>query len=387
MSSSNSHSSAIRASDLSLWTWGLNATGQLGDGTVLNRYSPVKIGNSSWSMVSEGINYSVGIDTNGNLYTWGGNGSGQLGDGTTANKSSPVNVGLSFAYETSFLPIASSGFGNMFYVLGGNPASYNLYAWGVNTLGQLGSALGGVQYSPTNAIDLGVVPFVGVLDSWKAISSGGSHTVAIRSSDSSLWAWGYNTSGQLGDGTVTQRNSPVKIGSSSWSKVSVGMSTTAAIDITGALYTWGQNDSGQLGDGTTIKKSSPVKIGSSSWSMVGGGGNHTVAIDTTGALYTWGFNNTGQLGDGTTINKSSPVQIGSSSWSFVYGGKGFFGDGNFSGGITSDKLLYEWGTFRSSPVQLGTNSWKTAIGGRLFTTAIDTTGALYAWGVNFWFIR
>ena len=200
-------------------------------------------------MVSAGYYTSSGILINSNLYAWGYNAFGQVGDGTIVDKSSPVNVGLSFAYETSFLPIASSGFGNMFYVLGGNPASYNLYAWGVNTSGQLGLALGSVQYSPTNAIDLGVVPFVGVLDSWKAISSGGSHTVAIRSSDSSLWAWGYNTSGQLGDGTVTQRNSPVKIGSSSWSMVSGGSNHTVAIDVTGALYTWGYNNNGQLGDG------------------------------------------------------------------------------------------------------------------------------------------
>ena len=283
-------------------------------------------------------------------------------------------------------------------MLGGNPASYNVYAWGTNTSGQLGAALGGTQYFPGNAIDLNVVPFTGqTVDSWKSISVGSNHMAAIRASDSSLWTWGGNSTGQLGDGTTVAKSSPVKIGSSSWSMVAAGRDNfahTVAIDITGALYAWGSGN--YLGDGTTISKSSPVKIGSSSWSMVNTGITHTVGLTVDKRAFGWGnngygelgfpfspatwyyspillasgssfsfisggINNTafinladsslwtmgrnlnGELGDGTTINKSTPVKIGNSSWSMVdLGGQGASAL-KPSLGLTINGALFTWG--------------------------------------------
>ena len=140
-----------------------------------------------------------------------------------------------------------------------------------------------------------------------------------------MWVWGENDFGQLGDNTRIDRSSPVQTiaGGTVWSKVSCncGGSNTAAIKLNGTLWTWGRNDYGQLGDNTRISKSSPVQTiaGGTNWSSVGCGQGHVVAIKTDGTLWTWGFNNYGQLGDGTSINKSSPVQtiIGGFNWNEI----------------------------------------------------------------------
>ena len=127
-----------------------------------------------------------------------------------------------------------------------------------------------------------------------------------------LFAWGRNQFGQLGDNTLTIRSSPVQIGSSSWKFVDQWNNgdTSAAIRSDGILFAWGLNSSGQVGDYTTANKSSPVQIGSSSWISVCAGSNMTMAITNDNALYAWGSNTNGQLGDGTAVNRSSPVQIG-----------------------------------------------------------------------------
>ncbi len=138
-----------------------------------------------------------------------------------------------------------------------------------------------------------------------------------------LWAWGNNGSGQLGDGTGTDRWSPVQSGSEiTWQSVSAGGVHTVAVRTDGTLWAWGYNGKGQLGDGTTKDRTSPVQIGSAtSWQSVAAGGYHTVAVRTNGTLWAWGYNWAGQLGDGTTTDRTSPVQIGAAtSWKSVAAG-------------------------------------------------------------------
>jgi alpha-tubulin suppressor-like RCC1 family protein len=135
---------------------------------------------------------------------------------------------------------------------------------------------------------------VGIATNWRTVAAGYAHNLGVRT-DGSLWAWGYNQEGQLGDGTLTTRPDPVQIGSAStWRTVSAGSSlypVSLAIRTDGSLWAWGNNRFGQLGDGTTISHSTPARIGlGMNWQTIDVGFNHNVAVRTDGTLWTWGTN-------------------------------------------------------------------------------------------------
>jgi len=166
-----------------------------------------------------------------------------------------------------------------------------------------------------------------------ATNSAGSNTSAAQVVVASvmvvaggLWTVGYNNRGQLGDGTTTDKSSPVRVGTlTNWAQVAGGQYHTAAVKTDGSLWTFGLNNFGQLGDGTITRKSSPVQVGSlTNWAQVAGGQYHTAAVKTDGSLWTVGHNSQGQLGDGTSgvgTDKSSPVQVGTlTNWKQVAGG-------------------------------------------------------------------
>ncbi len=174
---------------------------------------------------------------------------------------------------------------------------------------------------------------------WSAIAAGGSHTVALKS-DGTLWAWGDNDYGQLGDGTTTDKATPTQIGSATnWSAIAAGSRHTVGLKSDGTLWTWGRNPYGQLGDGTTVDKYSPTQVGSATnWSTVAAGRHHTASLTSDGTLWAWGRNDYGQLGDGTTASKNTPTQIGSATnWSAVAAG------GHHTVAIKTDGTLWTWG--------------------------------------------
>jgi alpha-tubulin suppressor-like RCC1 family protein len=174
-----------------------------------------------------------------------------------------------------------------------------MFAWGNNTSGQLGN--NGVPYSTM----------------WKQVSMVHNHTLLIRS-DNTLWAVGANTYGQLGDNTTTTRVSPVQIGTNTYSSISAGPENSFAITTDNRLFVWGYNTYGELGQNDTVHRSSPVQI-AGSWTMtsVTAYSNNAFtsvgSINTLGQLYMWGQNTYGSLGDNTTSFRSSPVQIFSSN--------------------------------------------------------------------------
>ncbi|MCX6924292.1 MAG: immunoglobulin domain-containing protein, partial [Verrucomicrobia bacterium] len=135
---------------------------------------------------------------------------------------------------------------------------------------------------------------------FRQVSARGSHTVAVKA-DGTLWAWGYNNYGQLGDGTTDSKSSPVQVGTDTkWQVVAAGYYHTVAVKTDGTLWAWGYNNSGQLGDGTRASKSSPVQVGTdTNWQVVAAGDYYTVAVKTDGTLWAWVYNWFGQLGDGT----------------------------------------------------------------------------------------
>ena len=267
----NMHSAAIRE-DGSLWVWGLNDHGQVGDGSSEQEINaPVKVMDNVAS-VSLGGSHSSAITKDGSLWTWGLNDRGQLGDGTTEDRGMPVKV---------MDGVASVSLGASHSAAIKQDGS--LWIWGDNSHGQLGDETTESRITPVKVMD-GVV----------SVSLGSSYSAAIRG-DGSLWAWGLNNYGQLGDGTTEDRGMPVKV-MDGVASVSLGATHSAAIAKDGSLWTWGFNSGwGKLGDGTTEDRSTPVKVmdGVASVSL---GRWHSAAVKSDGSLWTWGLDEYGQLG-------------------------------------------------------------------------------------------
>jgi alpha-tubulin suppressor-like RCC1 family protein len=193
-----------------------------------------------------------------------------------------------------------------------------LWAWGNNNQGQLGDG---------TTTDRSVPTHIGIDSDWAKISAGGDHTVAIKT-DETLWAWGNNSSGELGDGTTTDHSVPTQIGIfPSWLSVSAGHDYTVAImdnqTTNGTLWAWGENSFATLGDGTTTERDAPTQIGSgSAWAIVDAGSTSTMGIRINGTLWGWGYNALGELGDGTTTNHTAPTRIGTAtSWIAIAAGE------------------------------------------------------------------
>jgi alpha-tubulin suppressor-like RCC1 family protein len=198
------------------------------------------------------------------------------------------------------------------------------------------SQAGGSGYNPTEAYVTFPVTMAGQ-EFVKLARGGASHSAGIRA-DGTLWAWGYNISGQVGDGTQTNRNSPVQVGTATnWAAVACGGAHTVALKNDGTLWAWGTSSA--LGDGSGLPRSSPVQVGNASdWATVAAGFSHTVAVKSDGTLWAWGSNGAGQVGDGTTAERYSPVRIGTAShWATVACGN------NYSVAMGSDGTLWAWG--------------------------------------------
>ena len=276
------HSAAI-TKDGSLYMWGRNNYGQLGDGTTTDRYTPVKIMDNVAS-VSLGGSHSAAVTKDGSLYMWGDNGNGRLDDGTTTDRYTPVKI---------MDNVASVSLGSSHSAAITKDGS--LYMWGYNYYGQLGDGTTTDRYTP-----------VKIMDNVASVSLGGNHSAAITK-DSNLYMWGGNGSGQLGDGTTDNKTRPNRVASNVQS-VKLGYIHTTVISKDGGLYTWGYNYYGQLGNGTTTNSSNPIKIMNDAIDCAGGD-DHTIVLKKDGTVYTWGRNYNGQLGDGTTTNRKSPVAI------------------------------------------------------------------------------
>lgn len=351
-----------------LYAWGNNSTGQLSDGTTIRRSSPVQEVTSStnWCQVSACL-YSLGIKNSGTLWGWGFNDSGQLGDGTYICRSSPVQE---ISSSTDWRQVSAGHIHSLALKTSGE-----LYAWGCNINGQIGSGVTISCNSPVQEVTSST--------DWCQVSNG-CHSVALKKSGT-LWAWGLNNIGQVGDGTIFCHSSPVQETSCStnWCQVSAGRNTSLALKTSGELYAWGENICGGLGDETTINRSSPVQeiTSSTNWCQVYASFRHSVALKTSGEVWSWGWNDfIGALGDSTTTDKSSPVQEISSStdWCQVSAG------GYHTLALKTSGTLWSWGynvcgqisdgttTVRRSPVQEITSSsdWSYAEGGEYHAIAI-----------------
>jgi alpha-tubulin suppressor-like RCC1 family protein len=369
------HTCAIKQ-DVSLWCWGANWYGQLGDGTYTNRNTPGPgpIMASGVSSVAAGIYHTCAIKQDGSLWCWGYNGYGQLGDGTNTNKNTPVPImasGVSSVAAESYHTCAIKQDGS-------------LWCWGYNGFGQLGDGTYISQNTPVPIMASGV----------SSVAAESYHTCAIKQ-DGSLWCWGANWYGQLGDGTYTGRNTPGPgpIMASGVSSVAAGSYHTCAIKQDGSLWCWGANWYGQLGNGTQVQKTTPYPVITPAGALsISVGRSHSCAIKTDGLLWCWGNNSSGQLGNGESGGGSSyfPSQVSPpilSDVSFVSLG------GSHSCAIKIDGSLWCWGnnwrgqvgdgttTQRDYPVFV-TNNVLTASLGDSHTCAIKQDRSLWCWGAN-----
>jgi ELWxxDGT repeat protein len=411
------HTLALKA-DGTLWSWGNNSNGQLGDGGTTSRLAPIQVGPATtWSDIAVGASHSLALRSDGSLWAWGLNTNGQLGDGTTTQRSVPTQVGSGSVWTS----IGAGGSHSAAVKSDGT-----LWSWGLNGNGQLG------DNSTTQSL---TIKQTGTATDWRAVACGSTFTMAVKTSNQ-LWGWGNNGNGQLGIASTTQQNSPVRVGAASdWSSVRCGNAYAVGLKTTGLLWAWGFNSSGQLGDNTVTQRTSPVLVNADrTWTAISCGNSHTAACKSDGSLWIWGNNSQGQAADGTFINVLLPKRVGTAvDWTSVSAGNthtvalrsegSVWAAGNSSGlsGVSprglslattlsgtwtrmtsgsavshmlkSDGTIWGWGNTvgdgttsdRRILTQVGTaTDWQTmsenSIGS--FVLALKTDNSLWAWGTN-----
>ncbi len=280
--------SLILKTDGTLFACGWNANGQLGDGTTTDQHSPVQIMIGVQS-IAAGNTHSLILTTDGTLFACGANGWGQLGNGTTIEQHSPVKV----MNMTGVQSISAGGFHSLILKADGT-----VYACGANGYGQFGV---GTYFSDS-------IPELVNITGVKSIAAGFTHSLILKS-DGTLFGCGFNGEGELGDGTTMNRLSLVQI-MTGVQNISAGDYHSLIAKTDGTLYDCGQNGYGQLGDGTTNDQHSPVYIiAVTNMQSVSGGAYHSLLLSKDGTLYGCGYNGFGQLGDGSIIDRHAPVQI------------------------------------------------------------------------------
>jgi alpha-tubulin suppressor-like RCC1 family protein len=278
--------------------WGDNLSGELGDGTTMNRTTPVAVTGlgSGVAAISAGEGHTCALTSVGGVECWGTNFWGQVGDGTSMGKTTPVAVtGLS----SGVTAISATG-GHTCAVTSAGAVE----CWGSNEYGQVGDGTTKEKLSP--------VPVTGLGSGVTAVSVGRNYTCALTSAGA-VECWGENTHGQIGDGTTTKKTAPVPVSGlgSGISAITADGFHTCALTSAGAAECWGQNEVGQLGDGTTMEKTTPVPVNglSSGVTAISAGLDHTCALTSSGAMKCWGANGRGELGDGTVSTKTSPAPV------------------------------------------------------------------------------
>ncbi len=319
--------------DGSLWATGINTSGQLGDGSVKQRYSPIQV-MTGVAAAAAGWYHSLVLKTDGSLWVAGSNANGQLGDsGTTTQRSTPGRL---------MADVAKISAGMSYSLI--LKTDSTLWATGQNSSGQLGDSSTSQRTSPVRIM-------TGVVD----ISAGGQHSLILKA-DRTLWAAGANNYGQLGIGPKSLVVKPVQI-MASVSRFSAGTNHTLIVKTDSTLWVTGRNDRGQLGDGSAVDRYVPVSIMAGVIS-VAAGSNHSLFLKGDGSLWSTGFNIYGQLGDGTIAQHLSPVKVmddvasisagvsysllvkkDGTAWAVGYNSEGQLGDGTSSYRLVWQQIL------------------------------------------------
>ncbi len=294
-----------------------------------------------WRIISAGENFSLAIKTDGTLWGWGQNSNKLgLGLGNLADQNLPVQIGT----DNDWLTV-SAGYVHSLAV----KTNGTLWSWGNGQFGQLGN---GVFNSATPNVTQ-----VGTANDWLEVSAGNRFSLAIKT-NGTLWSWGLNSTGQLGQGNVVNLNLPAQVGTgTNWVRIDAGNQHALAVDNLGFMYAWGNNTFGQLGDGTNTTSLSPILVTSSNnWLLVSAGHDHSMALTTGNILYTFGNNTNGQLCDGTNTASNLPVPISFSSAGMVTLYIAISAGNSFSLAIKNDSTLWSGGYNTSGQLGLGNNT-------------------------------
>jgi alpha-tubulin suppressor-like RCC1 family protein len=288
------HSVAL-AADSTVYGWGYNYFGQVGDGGFTTRLTPVAVATGAVA-IAAGEHHTLAVKEDGTALSWGQNSYGQLGNGTTSARPTPGTVsGL-----TQVVAVAA-GQGHSLALR----ADGTVWAWGRNTDGQLGDGTTSNRTTP--------VPVVG-LSGVTAVAAGGDFSLAVVGDGAeagTVWAWGANASGQLGDGTTTSRPLPVRVPEiSGIARLAAGRDWALAGAADGRRWTWGANAYGQLSDGTTAGRGVPHPTSGGAPAVgLAAGAYHGLAVDGLGTPWGWGDNGSGQLGTGSLTCGGNPCAV------------------------------------------------------------------------------
>jgi len=382
----------VLKSDGTVYATGFNAGGQLGNGTNVSRSTPVKVsGLDSVTAVAAASSHSLALKSDGTVWAWGSNNSGQVGDGTTTHRNTPVQVtGL-----TSVTAISAGSYGHSLAL----KSDGTVWAWGQNEYYQLGDGTSMNSSTPVQVIGLSGVTAIaggrqfslalkddGTVWAWghsfqcdrmggdidtaiddfspamvpglsgvTAVAAGYDHALALKS-DGTVWAWGWNGDGQLGDGTYNWRTRvPLVVrasGLSGVTAIAAGSSLSLALKNDGTVWAWGDNYQRQLGDGTIglfvpARSNVPVRVKNlDGVAAIESGNTYGLAIKNDGTVWGWGSNNDGELG---SISIFTPVHTPAQMKGV--GGSGYFNakGADFSADNTIFNTKYEsnfWNWFK-----------------------------------------
>lgn len=416
ISGGNNHFLALSTSG-QVYGWGAKDYYVLGDGSNTgSSLTPTLIpGLSSVSQISAGLFHNFALTSNNKLYAWGSGAFGKIGDGTTTNRTTPIDVSATSGFLSS--PLAGKTIKS---IDAGGESSFAidsegiLYGWGSNTYGQLGIAPMGTSsdnYKPRKVVSGALLG-----RNISSVALGRYHTLAVDT-EGDVYSWGYNTDGQLGNGTsgaATTTVVPAMVQNGVViSKLSTGYYHTIALMSDGKMFAWGYGSSGQMGNGSTANRTFPIEIDTTGTPMAGktivdvvSGAYHNLALDSTGAVYAWGLGTSGQIGDGAKTNRSRPVLVDMTDTPLAGKTITQLAASEFNSmALTDEGKVYVWGRGTNGvlgngtivdmanprPVEVDTTG--TPMAGKTITQitlgaltnayALDSSGQVYSWGCIF----
>ncbi len=410
--------SLVLDSEGKVYAWGYNANGQLGNNSTTQSLIPIAVDKTgvlagkTITTIATKSSHSLVLDTDGKVHAWGSSGNGQLGNGFDNSYAKlPVAVDMSGTLSGKTVSMINLGTIHSLAL----DTDGKVYAWGRSDSGQLGNNSTAL-FSVANAVDTtGVlagktITAIAASTSWEQ-SVGPSHSLALDT-DGKVYAWGYNSSGQLGNNSLTQSLIPVEVDTSgvlagkTITAIAAGQKHSLALDSDGKVYAWGLGVNGRLGNNSTVNSSVPVEVDTSgvlagkTITAIAAGDSFSLALDSDGKVYAWGYNGNGQLGNNSLTQSLIPLEVDMSG---VLAGKtitAIAAGSNFSLALDFNGKVYAWGA--NSSGQLGNNSDVqslvpiavditgvlagkiiTAIdAGDYFSLALDSDGKVYAWGYN-----